>query len=295
MQKVLIIVGPTAAGKSALAVELARKYDGEVISADSRQVYRGLNIGTAKITRREMKGVPHHLLDVSSPKRTFTAHNFVERARHAIEAISARGRLPIIAGGTGFYIDALTGRIALPNVPADTALRARFEKKTTSQLFALLKERDPRRARTIDKDNRRRLVRALEIAEVLGKSPSPDSTRIYDALWVGIAPTEKRLNARITIRIFSRISRGMIAEAKRLHATGLSYRRMLELGLEYRSLARFLQKNITRKEMADEMVRGSRLYAKRQIRYWKRNHDIIWFDPSQKEKVSKLIGAWLKP
>src|SRR5580693_2616583 len=130
MQKVLVIVGPTASGKSALAVALAKKFKGEIISADSRQVYRGLNIGTGKITKREMRGVPHHLLDVVSPKKIFTAHDFVTHARRAISNIAKRGKLPIIAGGTGFYIDALVGRIVLPDVPVDEKLRARLEKKS---------------------------------------------------------------------------------------------------------------------------------------------------------------------
>src|SRR3989344_3885695 len=159
-QKVLVIVGPTSSGKSALAVELARTFGGEVISADSRQVYRGLNIGTGKISKREMRGVRHHLLDEVSPHRIFTAHDFVEKGRAAISDIAMRGKLPIIAGGTGFYIDALVGKIALPNVPPNKKLRAQLEKKTAKQLFTMLKKRDPRRAKSIDPHNKRRLVRA---------------------------------------------------------------------------------------------------------------------------------------
>src|SRR3989344_2993718 len=162
-QKVLIIVGPTSSGKSALAVELARRFNGEVISADSRQVYKGLDIGTGKVTKREMRGVRHHLLDVASPKRVFTAHDFAERARAAIEDIASRGKLPVIAGGAGFYIDAFVGRIVLPEAPANAALRARLETKTAARLFALLKKKDPRRAKTIEPRNKRRLIRALEI------------------------------------------------------------------------------------------------------------------------------------
>ena len=293
-QKILIIVGPTASGKSALAVTLAHKFKGEVISADSRQVYKSLDIGTGKITKREMMGIPHHLLDVSSPKNIFTAHDFIQRGNIAITDISSRGELPIVAGGTGFYIDALTGRIALPNVKANPAIRARLQKKTILQLFAQLQKSDPRRARKIDRKNKRRLIRALEIAQKLGKSPIPSSTQIYDTLWIGIAPSEKDLKQKISIRLFSRISRGMVAEAKRLHVGGLSYRRMGELGLEYRSLARFLQKKITREQMRDEMMRGNYLYAKRQMTYWKRNRSIKWFLPSQTGKMSRTVDKWLK-
>ncbi|HEY4526292.1 MAG TPA: tRNA (adenosine(37)-N6)-dimethylallyltransferase MiaA, partial [Candidatus Paceibacterota bacterium] len=277
-QKVLVIVGPTSSGKSALAVGLAKKFDGEVISADSRQVYRGLNIGTGKITKREMKGVPHHLLDVASPKRKFSADDYVRYARTAIEDISKRGKLPIVAGGTGFYIDALVGRIALPNVPPNTKLRAQLEKKSVKQLFALLRRKDPRRAKNIEPQHKRRIIRALEIAASIGKSPTARSyLAVGNILWIGIAPPMKELEKKIAVRLFARIRQGMAAEAKRLHVGGLSYKRMEELGLEYRSLAHLLQGAITREQMTGELNRAIRKYAIRQMRYWKRNKDIRWF------------------
>ena len=289
-------MGPTSSGKSALAVELAKKFDGEVISADSRQVYRGLNIGTGKITKREMRGVPHHLLDVVSPKRKFSADDYVRHARTAIRGIASRGKLPIVAGGTGFYIDALIGRIALPNVPPNPKLRAQLEKKSAAQLFALLKKKDPRRAKTIEPQNKRRLIRALEIAQAIGKSPNVarQGLATYDALWIGIAPPMKELEKKIAIRLFARIRQGMVTEAKRLHAGGLSYKRMEELGLEYRSLARFLQGVITRNQMTDELNRAIRKYAIRQIRYWKRNKDIRWFKDAGAARIQKDVRDWLK-
>ncbi len=248
-QKLLIIVGPTSSGKSALAVELARKFRGEVISADSRQVYKGLDIGTGKITKREMRGIPHHLLDVVSPKKVFTAHDYRIHATHAVAQVACMGKLPIICGGTGFYIDALVGRIALPDVPANPALRARLEKKSARMLFAMLKKKDPRRAKMIDPRNPRRLIRALEISYALGKNPVPNKDLRYDALWIGLAPTMKELKEKIAIRLFARIRGWMIVEARQLHRDGLSYKRMEELGLEYRSLARFLRGQIGRMEM----------------------------------------------
>ena len=171
-KKVIVVVGPTASGKSSYAVKLARSIGGEGVSADSRQVYKGLDVGTGKITRKEMRGVPHHLLDVVSPKKVFTAHDFVERGQAAIESILNRGKTPIICGGTGFYIDALLGRMPLPNVPPNPALRARLEKKSASQLFAMLQKIDSRRAKNIDRHNPVRLVRAIEIAKALGKVPT---------------------------------------------------------------------------------------------------------------------------
>jgi len=214
-QKVLVIVGPTASGKSALAVELAHKFGGEIISADSRQVYKGLNLGSGKITRREMRGVPHHLLNEMSSHRLFTAHDFVARATKAISDISRRGKLPIIAGGTGFYIDALVGRIVLPNVKENPKLRAQLEKKTEEQLFLMLQKRDPRRAKTIDRHNKRRLVRALEIAAALGRVPQNIDLRgRYDVLWLGIAPTKTGLETIYAIILICRNLREIILIGK---------------------------------------------------------------------------------
>jgi len=293
--KVLVILGPTSSGKSALAVELARKFGGEVISADSRQVYRGLDIGTGKITKREMNGVPHHLLDEASPHRIFTADDFVNRARTAVRDVLKRGKLPIVAGGTGFYIDALVGRIVLPNVPPNKKLRVRLEKKSAAQLYALLKKKDPRRAKAIEPHHKRRLIRALEIAAAFGSVPMMEIVSpSFDVLWVGITLQSKVLEQKIRARLLARMKRGMVAEAKRLHAGGLSYKRMEELGLEYRSLARLLQGAIARKQMVEELDRATRKYAMRQMRYWKRNKDIRWFETNDDRQITARVHSWLR-
>lgn len=297
--KVLIIVGPTSSGKSSLAVKLARRFNGEIISADSRQVYRGLNIGTGKITKHEMKGVPHHLLDVASPRTSFNADDFVKKGRMAFSEIAARGRLPIAAGGTGFYIDALVGRIVLPSVPPNARLRRQLEKKTTKQLFALLKRRDPKRATALstpsERNNKVRLIRALEIAAAAQDRPRESAKvgPLYDPLWIGIAPDDKTLRLGINKRLRERLRRGMPAEALRLHADGLSYKRMNELGLEYRSLARLLQKKITRVELEEELRGDIWRYSRKQIGYWKRNKDIEWFKPKQMARIEKTVAGWL--
>jgi len=296
LAKVLVIVGPTSSGKSALAVELAKKFNGEVISADSRQVYRGLDIGTGKITTHEMHGVRHHILDIVPPTRLFTAHDFIVHGQKAIGNIAARGKLPIVAGGTGFYIDALLGRVTLPDVPANPKLRAKLEQKTAKQLFALLKKRDARRARSIDSHNKRRLIRALEIAHALGRVPNISGLRnhYFDTLWIGIAPPMKVLEKKIAIRLSARMRQGMVAEAKRLHRKGLSFKRMLQLGLEYRALTHLLHDKITREQMVEGLSRDIRRYAKSQITYWKRNKEIRWFDPEQTPRIAKLIRNWIR-
>ena len=292
--KIIVLIGPTSSGKSALAVELARRFGGEVISADSRQVYRGLDIGTGKVTKREMKGVRHHLLDVASPKKIFTAHDFVVCGRRVIADIARRGKLPIIAGGTGFYIDALVGRVAFPNVAANSKLRARLEKKTAKELFAVLKKSDPRRAKTIEPHNKRRLIRALEIAVSLGRSPMIEiRSQSFDVLWIGTTLSQKELDGKIRARLAARLRRGMAAEARRLHTAGLSYKRMETLGLEYRALARFLQGKLTREEMIEKLNRDIRRYAKRQMTYWKRNEEIRWFRSTQKREIIKIVRDWM--
>lgn len=291
MQRVLVIVGPTCSGKSALAVELAKKFNGEVISADSRQVYKGLDIGTGKITEREMRGVRHHLLDIISPRKVLTAHEYTEMAQAKIANISQKGKLPIVVGGTGFYIDVLLGQITLPNVPPNLKLRANLERKTAAQLFVLLKKKDQRRARSIDPHNKRRLIRALEIVQALGKVPHVSGLRnhYFDTLWIGIVPPMKVLEKKITIRLSARMRQGMVAEAKRLHRKGLSFKRMSQLGLEYRALARYLQGRISRAQMIDELNRDIRRYAKRQLTYWKRNRSIRWFDVREKGKIVNSV------
>ncbi len=279
--KVVVIVGPTASGKSAYAVKLAKKIRGEVISADSRQVYKGLDIGTGKITKKEMRGVPHHMLDVVSPKKVFTANDFVTQGRRAIEEILQRGKVPIICGGTGFYIDTLLGRIAVPKVPPNPKLRKILEKKTVAQLFAILKKLDSRRARDIDAKNPVRLIRAIEIARALGHVPrsNPDPLP-YPVEWIGIQMPETKLRARIHKRLHARMKSGMLAEARRLHnpptGGGLSYKRMHALGLEYRYLALFLQKKLSKQNMLAELEKDIWRYARRQMGYWRRNKEIVW-------------------
>lgn len=280
MRKILVIVGPTASGKSALAVKLAKQRHGEIISADSRQVYTGLNIGTGKITKREMKGVRHHLLDVASPKKIFTAHDFVRIGRAAIKDIHARGKLPIICGGTGFYIDALLGLTSLSETERNDVLRKRLANKTAAQLYAILQKRDPARATRMDtpseRNNAARLIRALEVAAANRKPQIALDTIHYNIEWIGVDWPDAKLRKRIHTRLLSRIKGGMVAEAKNLHSTGLSWRRMEELGLEYRYLARYLRGTISKADMLAQLENEIWRYTKRQRTWWKRNPDIHW-------------------
>ncbi|MEK7152094.1 MAG: tRNA (adenosine(37)-N6)-dimethylallyltransferase MiaA, partial [Patescibacteria group bacterium] len=283
--KLLVILGPTASGKSDLAILLAKKFDGEVVSADSRQVYKGLDIGTGKITKREMRGIPHHLLDVAHPRNIFTVTKWQRLAEKAIADIVRRGKLPIVVGGTGFYIQAIVDDINVPEVKPNKALRAQLEQKTAALLFTMLKKLDPRRAQAIDAKNPRRLIRALEIARELGSVPPLGVRRPtrYDVLQIGIATDDKVLKEKIRKRLVTRIKTGMVTEAERVHKEGLSWKRMEELGLEYRSLARYLQEKITKKQMAEELTQAIWQYAKRQRTWFKKDKRIQWFPLQQKK------------
>ncbi len=297
-QKVLVIVGPTASGKSGLAVRLAKKYKGEVISADSRQVYRGLDIGTGKVTKKEMAGIPHHLLDIASPRKKFSAGDFVRHAQKALADVEKRGKFAIVAGGTGFYIDSLFGRIELPDVPPNQKLRASLAKKSAAQLYALLKKKDPKRAKAMDTQSERnnpvRLIRALEIAAApKPKNDGRFNLRSYDILWIGVSPSATVLEKKIRTRLLARIDAGMVAEARRLKRSGLSYKRMRELGLEYRSLADLLEKKITKDQLIETLYGEIRRYARRQTGYWNRNDGIAWFDPKDVKRIEAAVSRWL--
>ena len=294
-QKIIVLLGPTASGKSTLAVELAKKFNGEVISADSRQGYKALDVGTGKITKREMKGVRHHLLDVVSPKKVFTAHDFTTHLDYAVANIECRGKIPIMCGGSGFYIDAALGRIRLADVPRNAKLRAQLEKLSAAELFARLARLDKRRAATIDKHNKHRLVRAIEIAAATRSRIAPVRLHYpdYDLLWVGLNLDAPALRESINKRLKERLRRGMIAEARRLHAAGLSYKRMYDLGLEYRSLARYLKGELTRSQLEEELQKAIWQYARRQMTYWRQNKEIKWFDPKRKRDVQKTVRSWL--
>ncbi len=285
-----MIVGPTAVGKSALAVRLARRFNGEVISADSRQVYRSLNIGTGKINKKEMHGIPHHLLDVASPRKQFSVAEYQTLAHEKISAIFSRGRVPIICGGTGLYVDAALGRITIPNVPPNHALRKKLEKKSAKGLFALLTRLDPHRAEKIDRQNPRRLIRAIEIAQALGSVPPPQHSHILQNVRIiGLTLPPEKLKEKITIRLFARIREDMINEVRRLHNAGMSWKRLDELGLEYRLVSRYLRGLMTKAEMLKKLQTEIWRYAKRQMQWFRRNKEIRWFNPSQKTEIYAML------
>ncbi len=291
---VIVILGQTTTGKSDLAVRLAKKLGGEVISADSRQVYKGLNIGTGKITPKEMRGVPHHLLDIANPRKKFAVTEYQSQAVSAMADIASRSKVPVLCGGTGFYIDAVTEGVVFPEVPPNTKLRRKLEKKASPELFRILVKLDKHRARNIDRNNKRRLVRAIEISKALGKIPRLASKPPrYDFKKIGLYLPEKKLKKRIEKRLSRRMKAGMLGEAKKLRQNGLSWRRMVELGLEYKFMALYLQNRITRKEMLENLNTEIYQYAKRQMTWFKRDKAIKWVDASKPKELHQAIRECL--
>ncbi len=287
----LVILGPTASGKSGLAVKLALKHNGEVISADSRQVYKGLDIGTGKITKKEMCGVPHHLLDISSPKKVISVVRWKELAEKAVEDILSRGKLPIICGGTGFYIQAVVDNVVYPDVLPNKELREKLSKKPTDELVTLLKKLDPKRLKTVDQKNRVRLIRAIEIAKELGSVPKAKKVKSkYEFIQIGIKTNDVELKEKIQKRLVSRMKKGMVKEAEKLHKNGLSWKRMRELGLEYRYLADFLESKLSKKDMLEKLSTEIWRYSKRQITWFKRDTRIKWFSLNKTEELFDFLN-----
>lgn len=294
--RVIIIVGPTASGKTALAVALAKKLNGEIISADSRQVYRGMDIGTGKVTTEEMGGIAHHLLDVADPASTYTAHDFARDGRTAIESIVARGKTPIVAGGTGFYIDTLVGRLQPAPVAQDAALRRALADTSVDDLYALLCAADHARATQMNQSERRnkvRLIRALEIAKHASREQAAAEPEEfpYETVWIGIRPNMQELRTKIRARLEERLARGMIDEVQHLHTQGLSYERMEALGLEYRYIARYLAGHITEADMRTQLEQKIWQYARRQMTYWKRNSAIHWLTADYEKTALATLSA----
>jgi tRNA dimethylallyltransferase len=293
--KVLVILGPTATGKSDLAVKIALKHKGEVITADSRQVYKGLDIGTGKITKEEMQGIHHWLLDVVSPQKTFSVADYKKLAEEKIKTILKRSKLPIIVGGTGFYIQSIVDDLILPEVPADDTLRKELSIKSPEELLLVLKSLDSERLKTIDTKNKVRLIRAIEIAKTLGKVPAVKKAEPkYVFLQIGLTLSPEELKAKIKKRLISRVKKGMIEEAEKLHKKGLSFERMRELGLEYRYLADLIEKRISKKEIMEKLETAIYQYSKRQMTWFKRDKRVKWFKPNEHKSIDFLVYKFLK-
>jgi len=293
--KLIVILGPTSSGKSSLGIKLARKFRGEIISADSRQVYKGMDLGTGKVTKTEQKLVPHHLLDVAAPKKQFTVSEFKTLTNLTIVKIIKAGKIPFLVGGTPFYIYSVVDDLQFPEVAPNLNLRKQLEKKTTAQLFAILKKLDPRRAKSIDRHNPHRLIRAIEIVKTTGKAVPPRSTpsSLYSPLILGVHLPLPKLYKLIDARIEKRLKAGMVNEVKNLLAQKkVSHKRLQEMGLEYRFVSDYLRGKIKMDEMKLRIKNAIHKFAKRQMTWFKTDKRIHWV-PNQ-TSAHKLVKKFLK-
>ena len=297
--KIIVILGQTATGKSDFAVEVAKKINGEIISADSRQVYKGMDLGTGKVTKKEMGGIPHFMLDVISPKnKTFSASQFQKMANKKIKEILDKKNIPIVCGGTGYYIDSLINSLPFPEVLPNKKLRRELETKDATELFGILKKIDKNRAKNIDAKNKVRLIRAIEIAQELGQVPKLKKTKKeFKTIKIGLAFPDNELKRRIYERLIKRIKKGMIKEVEKLHESGVSWKKLESFGLEYRYVSFYLQKKMTKEEMIEKLFSAIWHFAKRQKTWWKKDKEIIWINPSKKQEVYdtlKKISGFVK-
>ncbi len=276
VKKLVCVVGTNASGKSALGVELALRYNGEIVSADSRQVFRGLDLGSGKITAEEMKGVPHHLIDVREPNTFFSMADFQKLAYETIEDIRARGKLPLIVGGTGLYVASVAEGYELSGPAPDLSYRDELETYDTHTLYRMLVERLP--GTDVDPKNRNRVMRLLERLQS-GDSLEPKKNPRYDVLQLGVTWPRAEICARIDERLERRMREGMLDEVKTLLANGATPEFLKKLGLEYRFLTEYLLGEIaTEAQMLDELARAIKRFAKRQMTWFRKDKSILWLD-----------------
>ena len=293
--RLIVVLGPTASGKSSLGIDLAQRYNGEIVSADSRQVYRGLDIGSAKVTPAERALVPHYLLDVADPRDTYTVAQYQQDAIAAINAILARGKQPLLVGGSAHYIQAVVDHLAIPQVAPQPALRAELAARPLADLLAQLEQLDPQSAATIDRNNPRRVIRALEVCIVSGKPFSVQrstASPLYKSLLLGIEWPRKVLYCRIDDRVDERMQQGMVQEVHDLLAQGISVERLDELGLEYRFIVRLLRGDFAHEaEMVQRLKYAIHDFTRRQLSWFRRDQRIIWIagGPGMEEQAAEKV------
>lgn len=318
MQKLLVIVGPTASGKTGLSLELAKEFDGEIIAADSRTVYRGMDIGTAKSVGKiagaaggewgsgigniknlfaekpyVVDGVPHWGINLVDPDEDFTASDFKEYAEKKIQEITDRGHLPMLVGGTGLYVNAVINNLSFTQVPPNPALREKLEEMTNEVLLGLIQEKDPDTAETIDAANRRRLVRALEIIEGSGKTLKEMQQKgpsKYDLCYMGLAVDRDELNRRIDSRVDEMVASGLVNEVRSLKEQYGSDA-VAMTGIGYRQICAFLLGQMKLADAIDLVKRDTRQYAKRQMTWFKRDERIRWLQHPQEARP--IVEQWV--
>lgn len=297
-QNVLVIIGPTAVGKTKLSIEMAKRYNGEIISGDSMQIYRGMDVGTAKITKEEMEDIPHHLIDIKEPFESFSVAEFQELVRAKIAEIAKKGKLPIIVGGTGLYIQSVIYDYQFSDVSGDEAYRLQLEERVkevgNEALHQELKEIDPGSAAQIHPNNVRRVIRALEIYHLTGKTmqeyqshQQPDL--LYNTAIVGLTMDRDQLYERINLRVDMMMDEGLLPEVKALYQQGLRECQSIQ-AIGYKEIYEYLDGKVTLNEAVENLKQNSRRYAKRQLTWFRNKMKVEWFDMSNVNNFSKKIA-----
>lgn len=296
-QKVIVIVGPTAVGKTKLSIDCAKAFGGEIISGDSVQVYKQLDIGSAKIKPDEMEGIPHHLIDIKEPDESFSAAEFQTLVRGKISEIGSRGSIPIIVGGTGLYIQSVLYDYQFAEMPGDLALRNELEEKVKQgggmELYHKLEMIDPQSAERIHPNNIRRVIRALEIYYSSGKTmselqESQKMEQLYDTAVIGLTMDREKLYNRINKRVDMMMDEGLLEEVSRLYEQGIKNVQSVQ-AIGYKELYDYLSGKITFDEAIEQLKQNSRKYAKRQLTWFRNKMDITWFDMTEEREQLRQI------
>ncbi len=280
--KLIVILGPTASGKSDLAIKLAKKFNGEIVSADSRQIYQEMDIGTNKLTQKQMSGIKHYLIDLIKPDQEFTLTQYKRLAIKAIKDIQKRGQLPFLVGGTGLYIQTVVDNLQIPRAKPDKKLRNKLEKLSNQELLQQLKKIDPLTAATIDLNNKRRLIRALEVCLKTKKPFSQQRKKgqpLFDVCQIGLKLNKKTLERRINQRVEQMFKMGLIKETKKL-AKKYSLDRPAMSGIGYQEINQYLQGKINLRQAKALIKQHTRQYARRQMTWFKKDQRINWLNYS---------------
>ncbi len=286
--KLVAVIGPTASGKTDISVQIAKKYDGEIINADSRQMYKYLSIGTASPTEKEKSGVPHHLFDFLDPKDECNVAEWREFAEKKIYEITQKDKLPILCGGTGLFVNALTQNFSLPSIPPNAEFRKKMEQKNSEELWKNLKEKDPEEASRIDPQNKKYIIRALEIYEFSGEKKSQimnTGEALYDTFVVGITLPRDLLYKKIDQRTDTMENMGFLDEVKELLHKGYSKEDPAMMSHGYREALEYLEGARSLESLLEIMKKNTRNYAKRQLTWWRRDTRVHWYNSYSQEAI----------
>ncbi|MGU3372882.1 tRNA (adenosine(37)-N6)-dimethylallyltransferase MiaA [Bacillus mycoides] len=296
-EKVAVIIGPTAVGKTKLSIDLAKALNGEIISGDSMQIYRTMDIGTAKVMTDEMDGIPHYMIDIKDPEDSFSVAEFQERVRKCIREITERGKLPIIVGGTGLYIQSVLFDYQFTDEAGDATYREQMEKLALEHgveyVHKKLQEVDPESAERIHANNVRRVIRALEIFHTTGEKMSnqlekQENELLYDVSLIGLTMDREMLYDRINLRVNLMIEQGLLEEVKGLHERGVRDCQSIQ-AIGYKEIYDYFENRVSLEEAVSQLKTNSRRYAKRQLTWFRNKMDVTWFDVTDGEKTSEIL------